>query len=173
MQILDVFSPYITGLKSGWQVRKYNDKTIFNILCTLVMSNLLCDISKQTPKEKLSREARETNSQDPHVRVEDDRHRTDDCEERYEESIDVVHSGVRAGQLHYGVVQTVNSVDDVPTQLQRSNQRDQHNNVIDEQWAAVKTGSNWGFSALLKDMNYGSVIVLDCELYSWRDEKHD
>ena len=57
-RILDRFSPYIKGLKSGGQVRKYKDKKMRNIMGALFILNLLCTISKKHPKEKLSREAR-------------------------------------------------------------------------------------------------------------------
>lgn len=58
LNILDIFSPYSSGVKRGWHVRKYSDNKMANISGTLLISNLLCKIWKQTPKEKLSREAR-------------------------------------------------------------------------------------------------------------------
>ncbi|KAK1899472.1 NACHT LRR and PYD domains-containing protein 12 [Dissostichus eleginoides] len=57
MRILDIFSPYRTGVKRGWHVRKYRDNKTHSMLGTLLISNLLCNIWKKPPKEKLMREA--------------------------------------------------------------------------------------------------------------------
>lgn len=58
MRILDIFSPYNTGLKSGWHASQYNDKKMRNMFGTLLILNRPCTISKKAPKVKLSREAR-------------------------------------------------------------------------------------------------------------------
>lgn len=57
-RILVSLSLYRTGLKAGWQVRKYIDRKMRKIMGALLRLNLLCTISKKQPNEKLSREAR-------------------------------------------------------------------------------------------------------------------
>lgn len=55
-RILDILSPYSTGLESGGKVRKYNDKKMCNMFGPLLLLNLLCIISKKAPIEKFRRE---------------------------------------------------------------------------------------------------------------------
>lgn len=41
--ILDILSPYITGVKRGWHVRKYRDNKMPNVFGKLLISNLPCN----------------------------------------------------------------------------------------------------------------------------------
>ena len=62
---------------------------------------------------------RETNPENLHVGVKDQRYGTKDCENSCNETIDVIDRCVITCQFDDGVVVTVHFVNNVPTQLQR------------------------------------------------------